>query len=316
MSKINTPHVQPDPQLVAISLAYVNTKLIADKIFPRKPVGKEEFKYYAYPQGQFLTLQRSKAGRKGKLNKVTFESNKVTGSVEHFGLSADIPASDVNNAAEGQDPVNISTEGLRNLVLLDREVRAAELAFDAAQYAASNKVQLAGNDQWSDYTNSTPIADIEAGLEVPMIRPNKMTIGQAAWSILRQHPDIVKATQKNSGDTGLASKEAVAELFELDEVIVGQGWVNIAKPGQAVNRARVWGKHCLLFSDDPTAMPTLGMGMTFGFTAQMGGPIAATNIIKRGDMGLDGGTEVINGEKVIEKITANDLGYFIEDCVA
>jgi hypothetical protein len=33
-------------------------------------------------------------------------------------------------------------------------------------------------------------------------------------------------------------------------------------------------------------------------------------------MGLDGGVEVINGEKVIELITANDLGYFIEDCVA
>jgi hypothetical protein len=247
---------------------------------------------------------------------VNFEAEKVTGSVEHFGLIADVPAADVNNAAEGLSPVNIATEGLRDLVLLDREVRAANLAFDAAQYASSNKVQLSGTDQWSDYANSEPVADIEAGLNVPMHRPNKLLIGQAAWSVLRQHPSIIKSVNKNSGDEGLASKEGVAELFELDEVIVGQGWVNIAKPGQPVQRVRVWGKHCLLFADNPTAMPTLGMGMTFGWTAQMGDPTATTNQVNPGKMGLDGGVEVINGEKVIELITANDLGYFIEDCVA
>lgn len=316
MSKIDIPVPQSDPDLVAISIAYRNDKLIADKIFPRKPVGKEEFKYYKYPAGQFLTLQRTKAGRKGELNKVDFEAEKTTGSIEHWGLIADVPAADVANAAEGLNPVNISTEGLRDLVLLDREKRAADLAFDAAQYAAANKVQLSGTDQWSDYANSDPVGDIEAGLNVPMHRPNKMVIGQAAWSILRQHPKIIKSVNKNSGDAGLASKEGVAELFELDEIIVGQGWVNSAKPGQPVSRVRVWGKHCLLFADNPTAMPTLGMGMTYGFTAQMGDPTATTNQVNPGKMGLDGGLEVINGEKVNEFITANDLGYFIEDCVA
>lgn len=315
-SKINSPIPVSDPDLVAISIAYQNTKLIADKVFPRKPVGKEEFKYYKYPKGQFLTIPRTKVGRKGEVNKVDFEADKATGSVEHFGLSSDVPAYDEANAAEGLSPVNIATEGLRDLVLLDREVRAAELAFDANQYASENKVQLSGTDQWSDYANSDPIGDIEAGLNVPMHRPNKLLIGQAAWSVLRQHPAIIAAVNKNSGDKGLASKEGVAELFELDEVVVGQGWVNIAKPGQNVQRVRVWGKHCLLFNDSPTAMPTLGMGMTFGFTAQMGDPTATTNQINPGKMGLDGGTEVINGEKVIELITANDLAYFIEDCVA
>lgn len=317
MSKLDIPYPVSDPDLIAISLAYKNTKLIADNVFPRRPVGKEEFKFYAYPKGQFLTIQRSKAGRKGELNKVDFEAQKQLGSVEHYGLQTDIPAADISNAAEGLNPVNIGTEGLRALVLLEREVRAAKLAFDPANYATENKVQLAGNNRWDvSHADSTPIEDIEKGLNLPMIRPNKMVIGQAAWSVLRMHPDIVKATNRNSGDTGIASKAAVAELFELDDIYVGQGWVNIAKPGQPVVRERVWGKHCLLFNDDATAMPTLGMGMTFGFTAQLGGPTAVANPVQAGKMGLDGGLTVVNGEKVGEYITANDLGYLLEDVIS
>ncbi|MEX1120865.1 MAG: phage capsid protein [Balneolales bacterium] len=316
MPELNRPFPQADPELVAISIAYQNTRLIADKVFPRKPVGKEEFKYYKFPKGSFITVPDTTAGRKGKLNEVNFEAEQVTDSTVPHGLKAPVPQSDIDNAPDGLSPLNITTEGLRDLVLLDREVRCANKAFDADEYAADNKVQLAGTDQWSDYANSSPIDDIETGLNVPMIRPNKLLIGQAAWSVLRQHPEIIAAVNKNDGDKGLATKAAVAELFELDEVIVGQGWVNIAKPGQPVNKVRVWGKHTLLFNDNATATPTLGLGMTFGFTAQHGDPVAGTVPVPGGDMGLDGGVNVINGEKVKELIAANDLGYFIEDCVA
>lgn len=314
MSVIKRPFT-PDPELVQLSVAYRNDMLIADSVLPRRTVGKEDFKYIKYPKGQFLTLTRTKSGRTGKLNEVSFEGETVTDSVIPYGLKAPVPQSDIDNAPEGYSPMATTTEGLRDLILLDREKRVADLVFSAAQYASTNKVQLAGNDRWDvDHDDSDPIADIETGLNVPLVRPNKMVIGQAAWSVLRRHPQIVAATNRNSGDKGLASKAAVAELFELKEVIVGTGWVNIAKPGQEVNLARVWGKHCLLFNDNPTATPSFGM--TFGYTVQHGTPVAGTNTVAGGDMGLDGGVEVINGEKVKELIAANDLAYFIEDVIS
>lgn len=315
-TKVNTPFPASDPDLVAISIAYRNTQLIADKIFPRKPVGEEKFRYYKYPKGQFITIPNTRSGRKGELNEANFEGEEVVDSTIPFGLKSPVPQHDIDNAPEGMSPLNLATEGLRDLILLDREKRAADLAFDATQYASGNKVQLSGTDQWSDFANSDPIDDIEAGLNAPMHRPNKMILGQAAWSKLRQHPDIVKSANKNDGDKGMASKQAVAELFELDEIIVGQGWINIAKPGQAVQRVRVWGKHCLLIHDNATAMPSTGLGVTYGFTAQHGDPVAGTKPVSMGDMGLEGGVEVVNGEKVKEVICANDLAYFIEDCVA
>jgi hypothetical protein len=301
-----------DPVLVAISLAYKNPRLIADQIAPRIPVGKKEYKFLKYPKGQMFTVPDTKVGRRGQPNKVNFDAQEEIGACEDYGLDDAVPQDDIDNAPENYNPVEHATEGLRNLILLDREVRVATKVQDPDNFASTNKVQLSGTDRWNDTANSDPIGDITAGIDACIMRPNKAVIGQAAWSKLRQHPDILKAVNKTAGDTGLASREAVAELFELEELIVGEGWVNSAKPGQAVNLQRVWGKNMVLFYQDPTA--NTQRGMTFMLTPQFGSVVAGQEPDK--NIGLRGGVVVRNGETVDEKIIANDLGYLIEDCVA
>lgn len=311
MPKTNFPF-PTEPELVAISIAYKNRTLIADSVLPRVPVGKEEFKFNKWPIGQMFILPDSKVGRKGVPNEVNFESEEQTGSTVDFGLDDVVPQKDIDNAPMGYNPVNHSTEYLRNLILLGREVRTAALVQDPANYANANKVQLAGNDQWSDQANSDPIGDITAALDSMVMRPNKAVIGRAAFTKLSQHPDILKAINKNDGGKGIARREEIAEIFELEEILVGEGWVNTAKKGQAANLQRVWGKHMILFHQDLTANNE--RGMTFGFTAQHGDPVAGSK--PDSSVGLRGATRVRNGESVKEVITANDLAYLIEDCVA
>ena len=100
---------------------------------------------------------------------------------------------------------------------------------------------------------------------------------------------------------------------QLDEILVGEGWVNTARRGQAPTLARVWGKHCALLYRDGMA-DTRGGRTTFGFTAQWGERIAGS--IPDKDIGLRGGERVRVGESVAELITAGDLGYFLQDAVA
>ena len=107
-------------------------------------------------------------------------------------------------------------------------------------------------------------------------------------------------------------KEALAELLEIDEVIVGTGWVNTARKGQAPNYVRVWGKHAALLSVSLMAAQT--MQPTFGFTAQWGTKIAGE--IPEQKAGLRGGTRVRVGESVQEVITCTDAGYFFQNAVA
>jgi hypothetical protein len=305
------------PQLQAIALAYRNDSMIADAVLPRKPVGLQSFKFLAYPKGQLMTVTETRVSRKGTPNQVEFTATEMTDSTNDEALDDMVPIADIELAAKQglPDPLGQAVEGLTDLIALKREVRTAALVFGAGNYAASNKTALAGIHQWSDYTagNSDPINDIVTGLDSCIYRPNVMVLGQAVSSKLRRHPAILKSFNGTSGDTGMVPLQYLADLFELEEVLVGQGWVNTAKKGQSATLSRVWGKSCALIYRDKLANPQRS-SPTFGFTAQFGPRIAGQQY--DGDVGMRGGQKVRVGESVKELLMANDLGYFIDTVIA
>lgn len=313
---MSTPASFPiQPHLTAVAVAYQNKRLIADEVLPRVPVASPDFKYLKHTMSEGFTLPDTKVGRRSAPNEVEFSATEVSASCIDYGLDAPVPNSDILAAANmpgGYDPVMKATESTTNLILLDREVRAASLVFDANQYAAANKATLSGTSQWSDFTNSDPITAILTAMDTMVMRPNIMTIGQAVFTKLRTHPKVAKAVLGNAGDVTVATREAIASLLELDEVLVGEGFLNTAKRGQTAAMSRVWGKHCALIYRDRLA--DANSGTTFGFTAEWGGRIAGSEYDS--DIGLRGGQRVRVGESVKELITANDLGYLFTNAVA
>jgi len=304
------------PQLTAIALAYRNNRLIADEVLPRVPVGAQNFKYLSYPKGTFITPTDTRVARKGRPNTVEFTATEVESSTYDEALDDEVPYADVQNARAQPgmpDPLGRATEGLTDLIALRREVRVAALVFAAANYATANKVQLAGNDQWSVvHADSNPIPDITAGLDACFMRPNVMVIGRAAYTKLAQNAAMVKAYNGTTGDAGIVPRQFIADLFELEEILVGDGWLNTAKKGQTVVAARTWGKHCALIYRNKQA--DTQRGATFGVTAQWGARVAGS--VTDTNIGMRGGERVRVGESVRELLMANDLGYYIEDCVA
>lgn len=299
------------PELTAIAIAYRNQSLIADEVLPRVPVGKQDFKYLKHAMAEGFTLPDTKVGRRSKPNDVEFSATEITASTEDFGLDDPVPQGDIENAPPNYDPLGRAVEGVMDLILLDREIRTANLVFNANTYGASNKATLAGAAQFSDPT-SDPIATVMNALDACIMRPSAMVIGRAAYSVLVRHPKIVKAVLGNAGDSGIARRQDIADLFELQKVLVGEGFVNTAKKGQAASMARVWGKHIALIYQNPTA--DVSRGTTFGLTAQFGSRIAGAKADS--DIGLKGGQRVRVGESVKELVTANDLGYFLQNAVA
>jgi len=221
------------PALVAITIAYRNLSFIADSVLPRVVVGLQEFKFWEFPIAESFIIPDTRVGRRSRPNDIDLTATETASKTEDFGLEDPIPQADILNAPANHNPIDRATVQLTDYVMLDREKRVADLVFDAAQYPTGNKVTLAGTSQFSDFTGSDPIGIIMAGLDAPLMRPNVMTIGQEAWSKLAQHPDILKAIHGNSGDSGVARREAVASLFELEEILVGQSRLNTAKKGQA-----------------------------------------------------------------------------------
>lgn len=303
-----------DKTLTAIAIGYSNpdNAMVADKVLPRAPVGTEDFEWTKYPTGQAFTVPNTRVGNKGAVPRVEISGEKASSSTESEGLEIPLTKKDIDNAPKGVDPKGLATELATKLLLLRREIRVAELVLDANQYAAANKKNLAtldaGAHAW-DLDAAEPLVDIRAWINGMMMRANRLVMGPDAWEALSAHPKVVSAALGNDGTNGFASKERVAQLLDIAEIIVGAGWVNASKPGQDVSLTRVWGAHCLAFYSDSTASFQT-KAVTFGLTAQLGTRVAGS---KEVDMGLHGGTVVRAGEDVKELIIAPDCGLLIQN---
>lgn len=299
------------PQLTAIAMAYKNKAFIADSVLPRVPVSKQEFRYTLYNLADSFSIPNTLVGRLSKPNQVTWGATSDTDSTVDYALDAPIPNADTENAAGTNiNPEGRSTELITDLVQLDREKRVADLVFNVANY--TNKTTLAGVTQWSDAT-SDPIGTIMKALDTVIVRPNVLVLGRSVLTALLVHPKVVSAALGNSGVSGVASKGFLANLFELDEVVVGEGYYNSAKPGQTPTLVRLWGKHAAFIYRNPLIATTTDQ-VSFGITAQWGTRISGRLIDP--DVGMRGGVRVRVGESVKELLLANDVAYFFQNAIA
>lgn len=305
-----------NPQLTAIALSYRNSALIADMVLPRVAT-HDEFRYTKFNVSEGFTVPDLKIGRKSEANEVEFGGTEVTDACVDYGLQDAVPMSDMRKASNTKfDPMGQASQGLSRLVQLAREVRVAALVFGAGNYAAANKATLAGATQWSD-TTSNPINAILTAMDAMIMRPNKMVLGQAVWTVLRQHPKVVEAVKATGAGgvsaAGVVMRQAVADVLELEEILVGQGWLNTAAKGATASYARVWGKFAALMYTEPVAGTQ--QATTFGFTAEAGGGPRVTDWFDP-QRGADGVQVIKLVDTVKEVLPATDLGYLFSAAVA
>ena len=310
-----------NPELTAIAVGYQNQDidLIADRVMPRVTTA-ERFTWTEYPSEQAYTVPDTRVGRTSEPNVVTFSGISHEDSVEDDGLDNPVPQRDIDafNSMPKPPiggpipPLTLATMMLTGLVDLGREIRVAGTVFNGANYDAANQETLSGTSQWSDYANSDPLYDLKMALDVPLIRPNQLTLSQQGWTVLSMHPKIVQAIYKTSQGAGAVSKQMLADLLEIKEVLVGAGRANTARKGQAASYARVWGKHAALTFTSQMGAQT--KQPVWGWTAAWGGKFAGT--ISEPKKGLKGSTTVRVGQQVKEVVSAKGAGYFFENIIA
>lgn len=310
------------PALCAVAVMYRQGKRIADDVLPRVPVDTESFRYIKYSVADSFNAPDTRVGRLSAPNQITWGSSEQTDSVNDEGLDSPVPNKDIlawqkareigQGMASQVDPLALATEMVMETVENRREVRAANLVFNASSYGANNKVTLSGTGQWSDYANSDPLVAIKGYFDTMLVRPNIGVLGRLVATKLCMHPKVVGAVFKNGTTGGSVPIRALADQLELDDIYVGDAYVNTAAPGQAATMSRVWGKHAAFTFRDKQAN-TRGK-VSFGYTAQYGDRIAGT--LEDGRIGLRGGVMVRAGESVKELVTANDLGFFVQNAIA
>lgn len=293
-----------DRERTAIALAFRNKNGIADLLMPRtNPISKREYTYTEYDFARSITIPDSRIGRKSQANEVDFTGAEKSGRCEDFGLSSTVPKEDIDNAKEGFNPLDDAAEMLTQLVENGREQRVAMIAQNPLNYGHVDTL-TAGN-----HFDERPEAVLEMlldYLDTPIMRPNVVSFGQRVWTKLRVLPSLRKAA--NGAADAPVTRQQMAELLEVDQLLVGETLLNFNKPGEAPNIQRIWGNAISMVYQD--SIQAKAKGMVWGFTAQNGTRVARSGPV---DVGLQGGTKLLVGESVDEKVCAKDLGLLIVD---
>lgn len=292
----------------AIAIGYRNNNLIADKVLPYEKVNGEKFTYLKHTLANGYTVPDTKVGRKSDPNTVSFSAEEKTDKVEAYGLSDFVPQSDVDASVENYDPINRSITGIMDLVLLDREVRVANMVNDEATYGNNKKV-LTDSEKFTADNGANPVDVIDDAIKNMLVAPTHMLFSYDIWSFLRKDDAITRAIYGDGHKGKLAKTKDVAELFGLNEILVGQAHVNTAKKGKAVNIERCWENNIILFNQNPASSDN----GTFGFTARFGNRVVDTQEVKK--KGLTGGIDIWAGEFVKEVVCSEAHGYLIKNCI-
>ncbi|MDA8170312.1 MAG: hypothetical protein M0Z48_00585 [Nitrospiraceae bacterium] len=303
-----------DSALTNLSVRYRNEAMIWPAVLPIVPVQKRSDKYFVYTKADAYTLADDTVFPKALPNEMDWGTSTGNYSVTDHAFGDWLPEEVIENADVPLQP-EVDTNDYLNLLLdIAEESRVAGVVFNAANYSAANQVTLSGASQWSG-ASSTPINDILNAVESCFMRANTLVFGIQTWMALRTNPQILDAvkaaTRLQAHEGGMATRDEVASLFEVDRILVGRGRYNTAKQGQTPAFARLWGKHAAaLYVEPKPGIRSITFGATF---VEMQRQTQRDFDPKRGIKGAHYLKVAWNSAEVV---IANDVGYFIQNAVA
>lgn len=136
------------------------------------------------------------------------------------------------------------TEFLTERILLNQESAIEDLLRNSSDI--SEKL-LAPGAEWND-AGSDPVADVqEARLAVfsqCQRRANVMVLPYNVFETVRNHPAIVDRIKYST--QGILTPELLAQVFDVDRVLVPRCFINNAAKGQAASVSPLWGSNAYL----------------------------------------------------------------------
>lgn len=321
----NDVHV--DGPLTNISVAFRQSQdaFIADKVFPVVPVQKQTDSFFTIPRGAMLRDQFEKKAPGAAPAKATYNYGTDTYRADIYALGTQV-ADEIR--ANADSPLRLDqdmTELLTQQGLIRKERLWAEQFFAAGVYAGdvAGVASAPGASQflqWNDAA-STPIEDIRAGKRRVHARtgyrPNKLVLGREAFDVLLDHPDIVgRLDRGQTSGAAMVMKDALAALFEVQEVLVMDAIWNSAVEGAADSLGFIGGKAALLvYAPASAGLMTPSAGYTFSWTGLMGGGALGMNMRRIRDERLMS-DELVAQMAFDQKLISGDLGSFFATCVA
>lgn len=304
-----------DQALTNLSQAWMNDSadFIAEKIFPVIPVDKKTGKYWAYNKDNLIVPSSTLRTGEAQTQRASFGK-----SLNDFGPLSEHALKDFVSKDEYEmtdSPLNVDTDVtnfLNGQMAIAEEQDLATMLSDTA--IVTQNTTLSGTSQWSDYSNSDPIADIKAGavaMRTAALKvPNTAFMSWEVWMQIIDHPAILDRLIRTQ--FGVVTEADVLRLlapYGITKLFVGKVQKNTAAKGQTATLGSVWGKHFWLgyVTDTPGLREVNG-----GYTLRLNNG----KYVDRHDLFDPKGSEIRNNDYFDQMLFAAEVFYLIKNAVA
>ena len=299
-----------DPILTTAARGYMNPALIYRTLFPqvttsarggvRIEFDRTDFRKVNTRRAPGAATQHIQFGHEGK--KFALTQHRLMGKVP-------VETAEEAMTVAGIDMGMRTVTGVQNIIGLEREIAAAELATDTTTYDAGHRTALVGNSRW-DNAASTPTADVMTAVETIRaatgMRPNTVVMGGAVYSKVRIHEDVLQQIRYDGGKQ-IATKDDLARLWDVDKVYVGDAiYVDEDDDPQDV-----WGKHVVVAYSAVGSISRYEPSYGYGYN------LSGTPMVEQAyyDRGVNSWLYPVT-EEWTNEVVGKDAGYLIQNAIA
>ena len=300
-----------DPILTIGARGYKNAMFINRALFPPVPASARGGTRIEFDRTDFRRVNSRRAAGAGTREVMFGHEGKKYALNQHrlMGKQPIEPAQDAM-AVAGIDMNMRTVEGTQDLIELEKEIDAAEVATTVANYNATHVMTAARDAKWSA-AGSDPLGQVLDGVEIvrqaTAHRPNVMVMGGAVYSKVRRHPKVLESIKyKDTDHSKVANKADLAAYFDIERLEVGDAiWVD-----EEDATHDVWGNHVVIAY---TRVGSISRYMpTFGYQYQLQG----TPLVEEPYFDRNKNSWMYPVcDEYSQEIVGADAGYLIRDAI-
>lgn len=304
--------------LTNILTAYMQdaADFVAAKVFPVVPVEKKSDLYFTLNKNDWLRSQARKRADATESAGGGFGVSTANYNCEVFAFHKDVGDQIRANA---DSPLDMDRDAS---LFVGRQLLLAQEQDWAAQYFTTgvwgtDVVGGVGFTKWSDYAGSNPLLDIKTARSTIKqntgYAPNKLVLGYQVFETLVDHPMLVDRYKYTNAET--LTKEMIARLFQVDEVIVASAVQASNDEGATASYGFIAPNSALLCYVAPKpGILVPSAGYTFMWKGVSGG-LGTETAVKSFYMNHLAATRIEGEAAWSNNIVGSDLGYFLSAAI-
>jgi hypothetical protein len=215
---------------------------IAQRVLPVLESMKQAGPFGKIPIEQLLKTGDTARAPGAGYSRGKFTFTKDSFSCEEHGWEEPVDDREAEMYADYFDAEQIATMRAYNAVLLNAEKRAAALLFNTSTWTPTTITH-----EWDDASSSVPITDVETAVQTLWAQSglwaNALIVNRKVFRNLRlgaQVVDRMKYQGFQDVRAGNITASTLAQVFDLDEVIVAGSAKDTAKEGQDTSISPIW----------------------------------------------------------------------------